>query len=71
MSALDDRFYQIKRMHGAQGAKIAAESHIAAIDIIESNIQRESIDCDFGMVVASLLVGLLFLHAFFKCVSFS
>lgn len=56
MSALDDRFYILQKYHGAQGAKLAAESHIQAINIIEQNIHREcefdpSSDlCDFARV---------------------
>jgi glycine/D-amino acid oxidase-like deaminating enzyme/nitrite reductase/ring-hydroxylating ferredoxin subunit len=45
--ALDDRYYDIERIHGKKGAKLAAESHTAAIDMIESIVTSESIDCDF------------------------
>ncbi len=46
-NALDDRYYEIERLHGAQGAKLAAESHTAAIDRIEAIVRDERIDCDF------------------------
>jgi glycine/D-amino acid oxidase-like deaminating enzyme/nitrite reductase/ring-hydroxylating ferredoxin subunit len=46
-SAIDDRYYEIERLHGSRGAEIAAESHSAAIDCIEENIKREKISCDF------------------------
>jgi glycine/D-amino acid oxidase-like deaminating enzyme/nitrite reductase/ring-hydroxylating ferredoxin subunit len=44
---IDDRYAEIERMHGADGARMAAESHTAAIDLIESISNREGIDCDF------------------------
>ena len=46
-NALDDRYYEIERLHGFEGAKLAAGSHTAAIDRIESIIGEEQIDCDF------------------------
>lgn len=45
--AIDDRYFQIERLHGAEGARLAAESHTAAIDRIESIVQAEALDCDF------------------------
>jgi glycine/D-amino acid oxidase-like deaminating enzyme/nitrite reductase/ring-hydroxylating ferredoxin subunit len=47
VNALDDRFYELERLHGEQGARLAAESHSAAIDKIEAIISEEKIDCDF------------------------
>jgi glycine/D-amino acid oxidase-like deaminating enzyme/nitrite reductase/ring-hydroxylating ferredoxin subunit len=55
-SAIDDRFYQIARMHGDHAARIQYESHTAAIDKIEEIAQTEGIDCDFAR-----LDGYLFL----------
>ncbi len=54
-NALDDRYFEIERLHGEDGARIAAQSHTAAINQIESIVQREGIDCDF-----SRLTGYLF-----------
>src|SRR3954469_5037874 len=34
-NALDDRYVEIERLHGERGARIAAQSHTAAIDMIE------------------------------------
>ncbi len=45
--ALDDFYSKIEKMHGAGGARLAAESHMAAVDRIESIVREESIDCDF------------------------
>lgn len=46
-SAIDDRFTEIEKWHGEQGAALAAESHAAAIDRIESIAKELKIDCDF------------------------
>jgi glycine/D-amino acid oxidase-like deaminating enzyme/nitrite reductase/ring-hydroxylating ferredoxin subunit len=54
--ALDDRYYNLEQMHGLQGAQIAAQSHTAAINLIESIAIEEKIDCDFER-----LDGFLFL----------
>jgi glycine/D-amino acid oxidase-like deaminating enzyme/nitrite reductase/ring-hydroxylating ferredoxin subunit len=54
--ALDDRYYDLEKIHGKQGAQIAAESHTAAIKLIESIVNEEKIDCDFER-----LNGFLFL----------
>ncbi len=48
--ALDDFFSEIEKMHGAEGARIAAQSHRAAIDRIESIVREEGIDCEFERV---------------------
>src|SRR4051794_15627503 len=49
-SALDDRYFELERLHGEKGARLAAESHSAAIHLIESIIAEENIDCDFARV---------------------
>ncbi len=49
-SALDDRFVRLERLHGLEGARLAAESHRMAIDRIEAIVHRERIDCDFARV---------------------
>ena len=46
-SANDDRFFELERMHGRHGVRLAAESHAAAIDFIEGLIREERIDCGF------------------------
>src|SRR5918995_7404359 len=35
-NAMDDRFIELERVHGQQNARLAAESHGAAIDRIEA-----------------------------------
>jgi hypothetical protein len=32
---MDDRFYELERLHGEKGSRLAAQSHGAAIDRIE------------------------------------
>lgn len=46
-NAIDDRYVEIERMHGAEGARLAAQSHSAAIDRIEAIVREEGVDCDF------------------------
>ena len=46
-NALDDRYFAIERLHGAEGSRLAAESHTAAIHCIEAIVKKEKIDCDF------------------------
>src|SRR5690349_2660101 len=56
-AALDDRYYNIARLHGDNGARIAAESHMSAIHRIESIASMEDIDCDFERVEGYLFLG--------------
>jgi len=44
---IDDRYVEIERLHGRDGARAAAESHSAAIDRIEAIVADERIECDF------------------------
>lgn len=53
-SALDDRFHELERMHGEAGARIAAESHAAAIARIGAIVAAEGIDCGFARIDAYL-----------------
>ncbi|HVF30000.1 MAG TPA: FAD-dependent oxidoreductase [Pyrinomonadaceae bacterium] len=54
-NAIDDRIYRIAKWHGDDKARLAIESHAAAIDEIERIVSMEHIDCDF-----SRLDGFLF-----------
>jgi glycine/D-amino acid oxidase-like deaminating enzyme/nitrite reductase/ring-hydroxylating ferredoxin subunit len=47
VNVLDDRYFELERLHGEEGARLAAESHSAAIDRIERIVAEESISCDF------------------------
>jgi glycine/D-amino acid oxidase-like deaminating enzyme/nitrite reductase/ring-hydroxylating ferredoxin subunit len=46
-SVIDDRFSEVARIRGQDAARLAHESHAAAIDRIEDNIKAEGIDCGF------------------------
>ena len=47
VNALDDRYYELEKLHGEEGARLAAESHTAAIDFVEKVVREEKIDCEF------------------------
>ncbi|HEV3036571.1 MAG TPA: FAD-dependent oxidoreductase [Candidatus Angelobacter sp.] len=55
-NALDDRYYELERLHGRAGAQLAAHSHTAAIDTIEAIIRDENISCDFTRLDGFLFV---------------
>ncbi|HEX3203135.1 MAG TPA: FAD-dependent oxidoreductase, partial [Nitrospiraceae bacterium] len=54
-NAIDDRYVEIERIHGPAGARLAAESHTAAIDRIAQTIREEHIACDFERVDGYLI----------------
>lgn len=56
VNALDDRYYDLEKYFGEKNARLAAESHTAAVDLIEKIVQEENIKCDFER-----LDGFLFL----------
>jgi glycine/D-amino acid oxidase-like deaminating enzyme/nitrite reductase/ring-hydroxylating ferredoxin subunit len=56
VNALDERFFGIERLHGEKGARLAAESHSAAIDLIEAIVIEEKIACDFERLDGYLFV---------------
>lgn len=56
-NALDDRYYEIAKLHGTYGAQLAAESHTAAIERIETIASQEDIDCDFERIDGYLFLG--------------
>ncbi len=47
VNALDDRYYELEKLHGEEGSRLAAESHTKAIDFIERAVHEERIDCAF------------------------
>jgi glycine/D-amino acid oxidase-like deaminating enzyme/nitrite reductase/ring-hydroxylating ferredoxin subunit len=47
VTALDDRYFELERLHGEEGARLAAESHAAAIDKVEAIVKEEGIECEF------------------------
>lgn len=56
VTALDDRYYELERLHGEKGTRLAAQSHAAAIDRVEEIVTREKIDCDFERLDGYLFV---------------
>jgi glycine/D-amino acid oxidase-like deaminating enzyme/nitrite reductase/ring-hydroxylating ferredoxin subunit len=56
VNALDDRYYELESLHGAEGARRAAASHTAAIAKIEEIVRAEQIDCDFARLDGYLFV---------------
>ncbi len=53
---LDDRYFELEKLHGAEAIRVAADSHSAAIERIDEIVRKEHIDCDFAR-----LDGYLFL----------
>lgn len=49
-SALDSRFFNLIKIHGKKFTKLAMESHIEAINLIEKIVLEEKIECDFQRV---------------------
>jgi glycine/D-amino acid oxidase-like deaminating enzyme/nitrite reductase/ring-hydroxylating ferredoxin subunit len=56
VSAIDDRWHEVEKLHGLEGARLAAQSHAGAIDAIEGIVRRESIDCDFERLDGFLFI---------------
>ncbi len=56
-NAIDDRFFEIERLHGERGARLAADSHAAAISLIEDVARAEQIACDCERVDGYLFLG--------------
>jgi glycine/D-amino acid oxidase-like deaminating enzyme/nitrite reductase/ring-hydroxylating ferredoxin subunit len=55
-NALDDRFYELERLFGEEGSRLAAESHTKAIDQVEEIVETEQIDCEFERVDGYLFI---------------
>src|SRR4051812_27272940 len=47
VNALDDRYYDLEKYFGEDGAQLAAQSHSAAIDRVQRVVADEKIDCHF------------------------
>ena len=46
-NAYDDRYVEMEKLHGADGSRLIAESHTAAIDKVEQIVREEQIACGF------------------------
>lgn len=56
VNALDDRYFELERLHGEEGARLAAESHTAAINAVEAIVEQEAIECEFERLDGYLFV---------------
>src|SRR5438552_5212233 len=56
VTALDDRDFELERLHGERGAQLAAQSHSAAIDRVEMIVKTEEIECEFERLDGYLFV---------------
>jgi glycine/D-amino acid oxidase-like deaminating enzyme/nitrite reductase/ring-hydroxylating ferredoxin subunit len=54
-AVLDDRFSHLEKLFGRERTRLAVESHKAAIDVVETIVQGEAIDCDFERVPGYLM----------------
>jgi glycine/D-amino acid oxidase-like deaminating enzyme/nitrite reductase/ring-hydroxylating ferredoxin subunit len=55
-SALDDRFHRLVKLHGKNGARLAYESHAAAIDQMGFIVRKHQIDCGYQRLPGHLFV---------------
>jgi glycine/D-amino acid oxidase-like deaminating enzyme/nitrite reductase/ring-hydroxylating ferredoxin subunit len=53
---LDDRYFELEKLHGEESIRVAADSHSAAIERIDEIVHAEKLECDF-----TRLDGYLFL----------
>lgn len=55
-NAFDDRYVEMEKLHGEDGARLIAESHTAAIDKVEQIVGEEHIECGFERLDGFLFV---------------
>ncbi len=53
-NALDDRYYHLENYFGKKNTQLIAQSHRAAIDLIETIVKKHQIACEFEHVKAYL-----------------
>jgi glycine/D-amino acid oxidase-like deaminating enzyme/nitrite reductase/ring-hydroxylating ferredoxin subunit len=56
-TALDDRYFQLEKLHGRQQATLAAHSHLHALRKVEEIVKQEDIECDFEKMDGYLFRG--------------
>lgn len=56
-AVIDDRYTEMIRLHGLDGARLACDSHRSAIARIESICRQEAIDADFTRVSGYLFLS--------------
>ncbi len=57
VTALDDRYTQLERIHGERGARMAGESHATAITYVEDLIAKLGINCAWKRIDGYLTVN--------------
>eukprot|EP01114_Cavostelium_apophysatum_P006991 TRINITY_DN1863_c0_g1_i2.p1 TRINITY_DN1863_c0_g1~~TRINITY_DN1863_c0_g1_i2.p1 ORF type:complete len:533 (+),score=140.53 TRINITY_DN1863_c0_g1_i2:154-1752(+) len=57
MSAVDDRYFEIQKKHGKEAARLVADFHKMAIDVMEQICKEENIDAEFKRVSGYLVCG--------------
>jgi glycine/D-amino acid oxidase-like deaminating enzyme/nitrite reductase/ring-hydroxylating ferredoxin subunit len=57
VNALDDFYTEIEKVHGPEGARLAAESHTAAINRVEAIVRSEGIACHWRRVNGYYFLG--------------
>lgn len=55
-NAFDDRYVEMEKLHGEDGARLIADSHTAAIDKVEQIVRDEHIECGFERLDGFLFV---------------
>ena len=55
-NAFDDRYVEMEKLHGADGSRLIAQSHTAAIDKVEKISREERIECGFERLDGFLFV---------------
>lgn len=56
-SAIDDRYFEIERLHGEENSRLSAHSQADAILLAEKIVADERIDCDLRQVPGYLFLG--------------
>ncbi len=57
VSMLDDRYFELEKLHGEEAIRVAADSHTAAIERIDEIVRAEAIDCDFARLDGYLILA--------------
>lgn len=55
-NAYDDRYVEMEKLHGEDGARLIAQSHTAAIDKVEAICREEEFDCGYERLDGYLFV---------------
>ncbi len=58
VTALDERYFELERLHGRHGSALTRLAHAAAIERIESIVRTEAIDCSFARLDGYIFVPL-------------